>query len=232
MQYLRHQKGYTPGQQAHYIALVETLAVWAQGAPISDRARARSTIAALVGAAGKVGFDDEAGLQAAGMEGSLQQLARSSTPSRRCLAATGWAWMTRFAACGASCSVEGDNALVRLHYDLAGREMSLQLPLSRREGHWYLTRTLADTDACCASRRGRRRRPARQRRRLSHNGADVETEPAAVPRRRIPVDARRYGGVLDRYRPEPGTAARARASGRPPPAGLACSAVWSSRGCR
>lgn len=44
-------------------------------------------------------------------------------------------------------SVEGDNALVRLRYDLAGREMSLQLPLSRREGHWYLTRTLADTDA-------------------------------------------------------------------------------------
>ena len=43
--------------------------------------------------------------------------------------------------------MEGDNALVRLHYDLAGREMSLQLPLSRRDGHWYLTRTLADTDA-------------------------------------------------------------------------------------
>ncbi|KAG0748575.1 hypothetical protein G6F24_015370 [Rhizopus arrhizus] len=45
-------------------------------------------------------------------------------------------------------------------------------------------------------------------------------QPAAVPRRRIPVDARRYGaGVpLDRYRPEPGTAARARAFGRPPPA--------------
>ena len=31
VQYLRHQKGYTPSQQTHYIALVETLAGWAQG---------------------------------------------------------------------------------------------------------------------------------------------------------------------------------------------------------
>ena len=83
--------------------------------------------------------------------------------------------------------------------------MILQLPLSRREGHWYLTRTLADTDALLrkadAARAAASPSPAeapagvgkQQRRRLSHNGADVETEPAAVSRRRIPVDARRYG---------------------------------------
>jgi len=148
VQYLRHQKGYTPGQQAHYIALVETLAVWAQGAPISDRARARSTIAALVGAAGKVGFDDEAGLQAAGMEGSLQQLAPFIHTLKAVLGSYGLGVDDALRSVrGELLSVEGDNALVRLHYDLAGREMSLQLPLSRREGHWYLTRTLADTDA-------------------------------------------------------------------------------------
>ncbi len=148
VQYLRHQKGYTPGQQAHYIALVETLASWAQGAPISDRARARSTIAALVGAAGKVGFDDEAGLQAAGMEGSLQQLAPFIHTLKAVLGSYGLGVDDALRSVrGELLSVEGDNALVRLHYDLAGREMTLQLPLSRREGHWYLTRTLADTDA-------------------------------------------------------------------------------------
>ena len=35
----------------------------------------------------------------------------------------------------------------RLWVAIERRELTLQLPLSRREGHWYLTRTLADTDA-------------------------------------------------------------------------------------
>lgn len=148
VQYLRHQKGYTPGQQAHYIQLVQTLSGWAQGAPISDRARARSSIAALVGAAGKVGFDDEAGLQAAGMEGSLQQLAPFIHTLKAVLASYGLGVDEALRSVrGELLSVQGDNALVRLQYDLAGREMTLQVPLSRREGHWYLTRTLADTDA-------------------------------------------------------------------------------------
>ena len=148
VQYLRHQKGYTPSQQAHYIQLVETLAGWAQGAPISDRARARSSIAALVAAAGKVGFDDEAGLQAAGMEGSLLQLAPFIRTLKAVLASYGLGVDEALRSFrGELLSVQGDNALVRMQYDLGGRVLTLQLPLSRREGHWYLTRTLADTDA-------------------------------------------------------------------------------------
>jgi hypothetical protein len=148
VQYLRHQKGYTPSQQAHYIALVEALSGWAQGAPISDRARARSSIAALVGAATQVGFEDDAGLQAAGMEGSLQQLAPFIHTLKAVLASYGLGVDEALRSIrGEVLSLEGDNALVRLQYDLAGRELTLQLPLSRREGHWYLTRTLADTDA-------------------------------------------------------------------------------------
>lgn len=148
VQYLSHQKGYTPGQQAHYIQLVQTLAAWAQGAPISDRARARSSIAALVGAAAKVGFDDEAALQAAGMEGSLQQLAPFIRTVKAVLASYGLGVDEALRSVrGELLSVQGDNALVRLQYELAGREMTFQVPLSRREGHWYLTRTLADTDA-------------------------------------------------------------------------------------
>lgn len=147
VQYLRHQKGYTPGQQAHYIQLVQTLAAWAQDAPISDRARARSSIAALVGAAAEVGQDD-AGLQAAGMEGSLQQLAPFIHTVKAVLASYGLGVDEALRSVrGELLSVEGDNALVRLQYELAGRAMTVQVPLSRREGHWYLTRTLADTDA-------------------------------------------------------------------------------------
>lgn len=148
VQYLRHQKGYTPSQQTHYIALVETLAGWAQGAPISDRARARSSIAALVEAAAKVGFHDEDGLRAAGMEGSLQQLAAFLHTVKAVLASYGLGVDDALRSLrGELLSVEGDNALVRMQYELGGRTLTLQLPLSRREGHWYLTRTLADTDA-------------------------------------------------------------------------------------
>ena len=148
VQYLQHQKGYTPSQQAHYVQLVQTLAVWAQGAPISDRARARSTISALVGSAGKVGFGDEEGLRAAGMEGSLQQLAPFIHTLKAVLASYGLGVDEALRSVqGELLSVQGDNALVRMTYELAGSTLTLQLPLSRREGHWYRTRTLADTDA-------------------------------------------------------------------------------------
>ncbi len=161
------------------------------------------------------------------MEGSLRQLAPFIHTLKAVLGSYGLGVDDALRSVrGELLSVEGDNALVRLHYDLAGREMILQLPLSRREGHWYLTRTLADTDALLrkadAARAAASPSPAeallvgkQQRRRLSHNGADVETEPAAVSgeeSQSTPADT--VPASLDRHRPEPGTAARARASGR------------------
>ncbi len=148
VQYLRHQTIYTPSQQAHYIQVVETLAAWAGGAPLSDRARARASIAALVEAARTAGIIDDAQLAQAGMVTSLGQLGPFIGTLKAVLASYGLDLDASLrGVTGEVLSLQGDNALVGLQYPLAGKTITLQIPLTRRDGHWYLTRTLADTDA-------------------------------------------------------------------------------------
>ncbi len=148
VQYLRHQAIYTPSQQAHYIQVVETLAAWAGGAPLSDRARARASIAALVGAGQAAGIVDDAQLAQAGMVPSLGQLRPFIGTLKTVLASYGLDLDASLrGVTGEVLSMQGDNALVGLQYPLAGKTITLQIPLTRRDGHWYLTRTLADTDA-------------------------------------------------------------------------------------
>lgn len=148
VQYLQHQQGMTASQQAHYIEVVKTLAEWGAQAPISDRARARASIAALTRAAAATGISDDAHLQAAGMEDSLQRLSPFLGTLAAVLATYGLDVDASLRGItGDVLSREGDNALVRLQYPLAGRTITVQVPLTRRDGQWYLTRTLADTDA-------------------------------------------------------------------------------------
>lgn len=147
-QYLRHQSSYTPSQQAHYIQVVETLAAWAAEAPLSDRARAKASISALTTAARAAGITEDAQLQQLGMEGSLARLGPFLATFKAVLASYGLDLDESLrGVSGQVVSAEGDNALVRLEYPLSGNTITLQIPLTRREGHWYLTRTLADTDA-------------------------------------------------------------------------------------
>lgn len=148
VQYLRHQAGFTTSQQDHYVQVVETLARWGAKAPISDRARARAAIALLARSARDTGLADDAQLQQAGMEESLRRLSPFVGNLASVLASYGLDVDESLRQLeGEVVSRQGDNALVRLQYPLAGETITLQIPLTRREGHWYLTRTLADTDA-------------------------------------------------------------------------------------
>lgn len=148
VQYLRHQDTYTASQQAHYIQVVETLAGWAADAPLSDRARARASIAALTGGARATQITDDAQLGQAGMEASLRRLGPFIGTLKAVLASYGLDLDASLRGVeGELISRQGDNALVELRYPLAGRTITLKTPLTRREGRWYLTRTLADTDA-------------------------------------------------------------------------------------
>jgi len=148
VQYLRHQDTYTPSQQAHYIQVVETLAEWAAHAPLSDRARARASISGLTAAARAAAIDSDDTLQQLGMDGSLARLDPFLGTLKAVLAGYGLDLDESLRAIsGEVLSTQGDNALVRLSYPLAGKTITLQIPLTRREGRWYLTRTLADTDA-------------------------------------------------------------------------------------
>src|SRR5690606_1272375 len=117
-------------------------------APLSDRARARASIAALTSAARATGITGDGQLQQSGMEASLRQLGPFIGTLKAVLASYGLDLDSSMrGVAGELLSRQGDNALVRLQYPLAGRDITLQIPLTRREGHWYLTRTLADTDA-------------------------------------------------------------------------------------
>lgn len=148
VQYLQHENTYTASQQAHYIQVVTTLAGWAAQAPLSDRARARAAIAALTGAARTTGITEDAHLQQAGMRDSLARLAPFLGTFKAVLARYGLDLDASLRGIdGQVLSVQGDNALVQLSYPLAGERIELRVPLTRRDGHWYLTRTLADTDA-------------------------------------------------------------------------------------
>lgn len=148
VQYLRHETRFTASQRAHYVQVVQTLAAWAADAPISDRARARASIATLTRSAVAVGITDDAQLQQLGMVASLQQLGPFLATLKSVLASYGLDVDASLRGLtGEVLSQQGDNALVRLEYPLAGESVSLQIPLTRRDGHWYLTRTLADTDA-------------------------------------------------------------------------------------
>ena len=48
---------------------------------------------------------------------------------------------------------KGDQATVRVQYPLAGKELDLEVQLQRREGHWYLARTLTEVEALLSSAR-------------------------------------------------------------------------------
>lgn len=148
VQYLSHQGSYTASQQAHYIQVVKVLSAWAADAPLSDRARARASIAKLTEAARATGITDDVQLQQLGMADTLRRLGPFIGTLKAVLASYGLDMDASLRGLsGEVLSEQGDNALVRLQYPLAGEIIALQIPLTRREGHWYLTRTLADTDA-------------------------------------------------------------------------------------
>lgn len=184
VQYLRHETGFTASQQAHYVQVVQTLSAWAADAPISDRARARASIAALTRAASATGITADAQLQQAGMAGSLERLGPFIATLKSVLASYGLDLDASMRGIvGEVLSQQGDNALVRLQYPLAGQTIGLQIPLTRREGYWYLTRTLADTDALL--RNARRAQAAAEAESAAAIALPAETggdeKPAATP---------------------------------------------------
>ncbi|WP_312370582.1 hypothetical protein [Stenotrophomonas sp.] len=148
VQYITHQGEYSTEERSHYVQLVTALSDWAQAAPLSDAKLAKSNIAVLTAAARATGLDSAQRLQQAGMTASLQRLGPFAAALKRVLASYGLALDDSVAQMRTGLTAQnGDNALVRVQYPLAGKELDLQVALVRREGHWYLARTLAETDA-------------------------------------------------------------------------------------
>lgn len=152
VQYLRNQTDYSDTERAHYSQVVDVLSRWAAAAPLTDKQRAKTTITLLTATARTAGLATDAQLQAAGMEDSLRRLAPFAQAFKTALASYGLSLDETMAGLrGEVVSQQGDNAVLRIQYPLAGEQIEAQVRMTRRDGHWYLARTLEETDALLAA---------------------------------------------------------------------------------
>lgn len=180
-QYISHQGDYSADERAHYVQLVKALSAWAQAAPLSDPKLAGSTIATLTAAARATGLDSDAALQDAGMAGSLQRLGPFARAAKQVLAGYGLSLDDSIAQLRTGLvSQQGDYATVHVQYPLAGREIDLQVALERRQGRWYLARTLAEVDAVLAAARAAMPAPEEGAAAPPDAGDDTGDSPAAT----------------------------------------------------
>lgn len=145
VRYLHGQTRYSQDQRAHYVQLVNALSQWAAAAPLTDRARADQAIAALTAAARRTGLGGDAELRQAGMEESLRRLGPFLATFKAVLADYGLALDPALDALRTGLvEQQGDRAIARIDYPLAGAEIDTVVALVRREGRWYLQRTQDD----------------------------------------------------------------------------------------
>lgn len=177
VQYITHQGDYTPAERDHYVQLVNVLSGWAQSAPLSDAKLARTNIGTLTTAARATGLGSAQAFQDAGMSGSLQRLVPFAAALKQVLASYGLALDESVAQMRTGLvSQDGDNALVRVQYPLAGKDVDLQVALVRRDGHWYLARTVAEADQVIAAAQA-----AEQARVEAAQAAVTAADPATAP---------------------------------------------------
>ena len=154
VQYITHQGDYSPAQRAHYVQLVNVLSEWAQAAPLSDPKLAAGTITTLTAAARVTALDSDDAFGQAGMTASLQRLGPFARACKQVLASYGLGLDDSLAQLRTGLvEQKGDRATVRVQYLLAGKELDVQVQLQRREGRWYLARTLAEVEAILAAAR-------------------------------------------------------------------------------
>lgn len=152
VQYLRNQGDYTPEQRGHYVQLVQALSGWAEHAPLSERKRAQAAIARLSAAARRTGLRSDADLHGLGMEQSLARLGPFLADLKAVLGDYGLDLdaSARELRTGLV-SQQGDQAVVRIQYPLAGAQIDTTAVLVRQQGHWYLRDTLHEVDALLAA---------------------------------------------------------------------------------
>lgn len=154
VQYITHQGDYSEAERVHYVQLVKALSEWAQAAPLSDPKLATTTITTLARAARATALDSDEAFGQAGMSASLQRLGPFIRAAKQVLAGYGLVLDDSLAQLRTGLvEQKGDQATVRVQYPLAGKELDLEVQLQRRQGHWYLARTLTEVEALLSAAR-------------------------------------------------------------------------------
>lgn len=137
-QYVRHEGNYDAEQRAHYVQVIQALSEWAGQAPLGDPEQARQAIATLAAAARETGIPDEAALRNAGMEEGLTRLSPLFIAFKTVASDYGLSLDDSLAGLRiGEVNQQGDQASVRIHYPLAGREIEAVIRLKCRNGRWF-----------------------------------------------------------------------------------------------
>lgn len=148
MQYVRNEGDYSAEERAHYLQDIDALSRWASAAPLSDRERARRSIALLTAAARRSGIDHDTDFTALGMDASLERLQPMFAALKRTFAGYGLDLDASLASVDARLLQQtGDSARVRLRYRLGPGEVDSVVTLQRIDGRWYLRDYLRHAEA-------------------------------------------------------------------------------------
>ncbi|MEP6907618.1 MAG: hypothetical protein ABI858_06510 [Pseudoxanthomonas sp.] len=151
VQYVKREGVYTDEERAHYAQVIAALSDWAQRAPLSDAKRGAAAIPPLVAAARKTGLTSEASFREAGMTATLQRLSPFFAQAKTLLAGYGLPLDQTFLELRVGLVEEkGDQARVRVHYPLGGREIDTVVSLQRKNGRWYLSDYLRHAEQALA----------------------------------------------------------------------------------
>ncbi len=151
VQYVRNEGDFSVDERMHYAQLVTALSGWAQAAPLSDKRKARATIAALAAAARNTQLASDADFARRGMDDSLRRLRPFLSTAKRVLAGYGLDIDAGLASMDASLqSQTGDTARVRLRYRIGDSTIDTVVAVERRDGRWYVSDHLRHAEAAIA----------------------------------------------------------------------------------
>lgn len=138
-QSVRTEGDFGEAQRDHYAELAAALGRWARGAPLGDRAHGHRAIGRLVQATRASGLGDAGRWQAEGLDAGLARLRPLLRAARLSLRDYGLdVHATLAGARMETLSLDGDRALVRVRYTVAGQPIEARVPLTRIDDAWYL----------------------------------------------------------------------------------------------
>ncbi|MGH8031467.1 MAG: hypothetical protein ACREO8_03650 [Luteimonas sp.] len=151
VQYVRNEADFSAEERAHYAQLVTAVSGWAQAAPLSDRDRARATIATLTAAARRTGLTSDADFARAGIDASLRRLQPFVIAFKQALVGYGLDVDTGLGGLDATLqSQTGDNARVRMRYRIGDTAIDTVVAVERIGGRWYVSDHLRAAEAAAA----------------------------------------------------------------------------------
>lgn len=142
-EYVQNDPEYDEQARDHIAQAIAALGGWALAAPLADPKRAQRFFGALSAAAVRSGVDGKAGNAAFAALGMTQSLNRLSPFLATLLAQLRQQYGLDIDASlrGLRVSLErqtGDDAILRVQYQLGGQPVDARMPAVRLDGHWYL----------------------------------------------------------------------------------------------